>query len=155
MSTSMLSAEDVRRALSIRDLTDPAQGQHALQLLVGACVEALARAWGCASRVHRASPIVSVADNYDRLRYPPGGPARDARYTRYVCDVAVLRTQTSAMIPALLRGHATTEDDDVLPLAPGSCTGATASTGCTQANRTSWTSGESGVGGSARRTCGT
>jgi phenylalanyl-tRNA synthetase alpha chain len=77
-----------------------------MQLIVDACVEGLACAWGCARRVHRASPIVSVADNYDRLRYPSEGPARDARYTRYVCDVAVLRTQTSAMIPALLCEHA-------------------------------------------------
>lgn len=119
MSASMLSAEDVRRALSIRDLTDPGQGSHAMQRLVDACVEALARAWGCASHVHRASPIVSVADNYDRLRYPPEGPARDARYTRYVCDVAVLRTQTSAMIPALLWEHAKGGPDDVLLACPG------------------------------------
>ena len=119
MSASTLSAEDVRRALSIRDLTDPAQGSHAMQLLVDACVEGLARAWGCARRVHRASPIVSVADNYDRLRYPPEGPARDARYTRYVCDVAVLRTQTSAMIPALLCEHAGGDVADVLLACPG------------------------------------
>jgi len=126
MSASTLSAEEVRRALSIRDLADPAQGSHAMQLLVDACVEGLARAWGCATRVHRASPIVSVADNYDRLRYPPEGPARDARYTRYVCDVAVLRTQTSAMLPALLCEHAGGGDgagangaDDVLLACPG------------------------------------
>ncbi len=119
MSASTLSAEDVRRALSIRDLTDPAQGSHAMQLMVDACVEKLARAWGCARRVHRASPIVSVADNYDRLRYPPEGPARDARYTRYVCDVAVLRTQTSAMIPALLCEHAGGDVADLLLACPG------------------------------------
>jgi len=119
MSASTMSAEDVRRALSIRDLTDPAQGSHAIQLLVDACVEALARAWGCARRIHRASPIVSVADNYDRLRYPPEGPARDARYTRYLCDVAVLRTQTSAMIPALLCEHAGRDVPDVLLACPG------------------------------------
>lgn len=122
MSASNLSAEGVRRALSIRDLTDPAQGSHAMQRIVDACVDGLARAWGCARRVHRASPIVSVADNYDRLRYPPDGPARDARYTRYVCDVAVLRTQTSAMIPALLCEHASAGEigtDDVLLACPG------------------------------------
>jgi phenylalanyl-tRNA synthetase alpha chain len=120
MYASILSAEDVRRALSIRDLTDPAQGSHAMQRIVDACVEGLARAWGCARRVHRASPIVSVSDNYDRLRYPPEGPARDARYTRYVCDVAVLRTQTSAMIPALLCEHAGMSGaDDVLLACPG------------------------------------
>jgi phenylalanyl-tRNA synthetase alpha chain len=62
--------------------------------------------------VHRGSPIVSVTDNYDRLNYPPGGAARDARYTRYVCDTAVLRSQMSAMIPPLI--DRVTEDDIVL-----------------------------------------
>lgn len=119
MSASTLSAEELRRALSIRDLTDPAQGSHAMQRMVDACVEGLTVAWGCAARIHRASPVVSVADNYDRLRYPAGGPARDARYTRYVCDVAVLRTQTSAMIPALLSALAVAGADDVLLACPG------------------------------------
>ncbi len=40
----------------------------------------------------RASPVVAIADNYDRLGYPPDGAARDARYTRYVCATAMLRT---------------------------------------------------------------
>ena len=119
MSMLVLSAEAVRRALSIRDLTDPAQGSHAMQQLVDACVERLVDAWGCEKRVHRSSPIVSVADNYDRLRYPADGPAREARYTRYVCDSAVLRTQTSAMIPALLCEHGRTNIDDILLVCPG------------------------------------
>jgi phenylalanyl-tRNA synthetase alpha chain len=90
-----------------------------MQQVVDACVEGLVDAWGCTKRLHRASPIVSVADNYDRLRYPPDGPARDARYTRYVCDAAVLRTQTSAMIPALLREHAARGTPDVLLVCAG------------------------------------
>jgi phenylalanyl-tRNA synthetase alpha chain len=119
MPASILSAEAVRRALSVRDLTDPAQGLHAMQQVVDACVERLAHAWRCAKLVQRASPIVSVADNYDRLRYPPDGPARDARYTRYVCDAAVLRTQTSAMIPPLLCEHAARDIADILLVCPG------------------------------------
>src|SRR5262245_42448662 len=86
MSISILSADAVRRALSIRDLSDPAQGPHAIQQLAKTCAERLAEAWRCPCRIHRASPIVSIADNYDCLRYPSEGVARDARYTRYVCD---------------------------------------------------------------------
>jgi phenylalanyl-tRNA synthetase alpha chain len=119
MSVSILSAEELRRALSVRDLTDPTSGPHALQQLVEAALEALRQAWGCAIRVHRQSPIVSIADNYDRLHYPPGGAARDARYTRYVCDTALLRTQTSAMIPGLLRRLAEAPPEDVLLACPG------------------------------------
>jgi phenylalanyl-tRNA synthetase alpha chain len=119
MSVSILSADDVRRALSVRDLTDPTTGPHALQQLVEAALTALREAWGCEVRLHRQSPIVSIADNYDRLHYPPGGAARDARYTRYVCDTALLRTQTSAMIPGLLRRLAEAPVDDVLLACPG------------------------------------
>ncbi len=119
MPTSILDANAVRRSLSIRDLTNPTQGRHAMQALVDALAASLARLWGCPHRVHRASPIVSIADNYDRLRYPADGIARDARHTRYVCDVALLRTQTSAMIPPLLDAIAANPIGDVLLVCPG------------------------------------
>lgn len=114
MSSSILSAGAVARALSIRDLTDPAQGAHAMQRLIAECVARLTTHWRCTAVIRRASPIVSIADNYDRLGYPPDAVARDARYTRYVCDVAMLRSQTSAMIPPLLGAH-----DDALLVCPG------------------------------------
>jgi phenylalanyl-tRNA synthetase alpha chain len=119
MPVSILSAEEVRRALSVRDLTDPAAGPHAMQRLIEGALEALRHAWGCEVRVHRQSPIVSIVDNYDHLHYPPDGAARDARYTRYVCDTALLRTQTSAMIPGLLRRLAGAPPEDVLLACPG------------------------------------
>ncbi|HZI12262.1 MAG TPA: hypothetical protein VE153_17895 [Myxococcus sp.] len=118
-SVSILSAEELRRALSVRDLTDPAAGPHAMQQLVSAALESLRAAWGCEVRVHRQSPVVSIADNYDRLHYPPGGAARDARYSRYVCDTALLRSQTSAMIPGLLRRLAAAPPRDALLACPG------------------------------------
>ena len=119
---SLLSADALARSLSVRDLTDPTQGPHAMQLLLDGIVQSLANRWGCAIVTHRASPIVSVADNYDRLRYPPDGAARDARYTRYVSSDRLLRTQTSAMIPPLLRGLAERPTDlalDTLLVCPG------------------------------------
>lgn len=119
VSVSILSAEELRRALSVRDLTDPAAGPHAMQQLVSAALEALRSAWGCEVRIHRQSPVVSIADNYDRLHYPPGGAARDARYSRYVCDTALLRSQTSAMIPGLLRHVSAAPPRDALLACPG------------------------------------
>src|SRR5690349_3487054 len=116
MSTSIsLSTAELVRALELRDLTDPSRGSHAMQLLLDAIVAALPSP----ATIHRASPIVSIADNYDRLGYPPDGAAREARYTRYVCDSAVLRTQTSAMIPRLLRELATAPPDDAVLAYPG------------------------------------
>jgi phenylalanyl-tRNA synthetase alpha chain len=106
----MMGADALARALSIRDLTDPAQGPHAMQLLVRGAADALRSAWGCKVLVHRGSPIVDTSDNYDRLHYDPGSVARDARYTRYVSPGQVLRTHTSAMIPPLLRTLGAVDD---------------------------------------------
>jgi phenylalanyl-tRNA synthetase alpha chain len=119
MSRPILDADACRRALSLRDLTDPAAGPHAMQILLDDVTRALGRAWGCPVLVHREDPVVSIEDNYDRLHYPPDGAARDARYSRYVAEGALLRTQTSAMIPPLLRRLAGDPPDDVLLACPG------------------------------------
>lgn len=119
MPWPILSPEALEHALSLRDLTDPAKGPHAMQLVLDAVVRALRDAWGCETRVERAHPVVTVADNYDRLHYPPGAAARDGRYTRYVSNGNVLRTQTSAMIPPLLARLAPAPPPDVLLACPG------------------------------------
>ena len=108
-SIQLLSAEALRRALNLRDLTDPARGPHGLQLLVRQATEVLSDAWGAELRVRRELPLVSVEDNYDALSYPKDAIARDARYTRYVSERVVLRTHTTAMLPgaaARARGRA-------------------------------------------------
>lgn len=116
MSSSIsLSTVELVRALELRDLTDPSRGPHAMQQLLAAIYANLP----APVVEHRASPIVSIADNYDRLGYPADGAAREARYTRYVCESAMLRTQTSAMIPPLLRSLATAPPDDVVLACPG------------------------------------
>jgi hypothetical protein len=112
---SVISTAELLRALTLRDLTDPSAGPHAMQLLLSAIHAALP----APVVVHRASPIVSIEDNYDRLGYPADGAARDARYTRYVCETALLRTQTSALIPPLLRELAQSPPDDVVLSCPG------------------------------------
>ena len=121
VSARLMSAEDVRRSLSVRDLADEAQGPHAMQILLREIVEALREAWGCEVLVHRESPIVSLEENYDALHYPPEGASRDARYTRYLNERTILRTQTSVMIPGLLRRLAKRRGpwEDVLLACPG------------------------------------
>jgi phenylalanyl-tRNA synthetase alpha chain len=114
MTAKPLTADAYRSALALRDLTDSAQGPHAMQLLVAEIVRALREAWSCDVVVRRASPVVTLADNYDRLGYPADAAARDARYTRYVTATSVLRTHASAMIPGLLRTIAAAEYADVL-----------------------------------------
>src|SRR5689334_9178983 len=90
--------------LAVRDLTDPAQGPHAIQLIVQAVLDAASAHWPEAELlVHRGERVVDVADNYDRLGYSPEAAARDSRYTRYVDERRMLRSQTSALIPSALR----------------------------------------------------
>lgn len=121
MSHAPLSWPALRHALSLRDLTDPAQGPHAMQLLVDALRDALVDTWQCSVSHRRDAPIVSVADNYDRLQYPSASIARESRYTRYVSDGVMLRSHTSAMLPSALRalGRDPTSEADVLIVAPG------------------------------------
>lgn len=119
MSAEILTLDELRRQLALRDLTDPTSGPHAIQLLVDAAVEALKDAWGCEVRWVRSNPIVSVADNYDRLRIPADAVSRDARYTRYVRRDVMLRSHSSAMVPQALRDVAASPSDDVLVVCAG------------------------------------
>jgi tRNA synthetases class II core domain (F) len=98
-----LTDEQLAGALRLRDLSDPASGPHAMQLIVAAITDACKGEWRCPVHTYRASRIVTVAENYEVLGYPPDAPARQARYTRYLDDGRLLRTHTSAMIPQALR----------------------------------------------------
>jgi phenylalanyl-tRNA synthetase alpha chain len=103
----------------MRDLTDVAHGAHAMQIVVANVLGALRQAWGCDTIVHRPPPVVSVTENYDGLYYPRDGAARDARYTRWIDDKRLLRTQTSAGIPGLLTLVSRGGWDDLLCACPG------------------------------------
>ena len=118
-----LSPSAVADALAMSDLTDPHQGPHALQELVTDVSEALARAWSAEVREIRTPRVVSVADNYEQLGYPPDAVTRDARYSRYLSREQMLRSHTSAGIPAAVRALAAEDPPppDVLLVLPGLC----------------------------------
>jgi phenylalanyl-tRNA synthetase alpha chain len=117
----MLTPDEVAHALRVRDLTDPAEGPHAIQRLIDDAVAALRRAWRGDVVVHRGTRIVSVADNYDALGYSSDDVTRDARYTRYVSETEMLRSHTSALVPGALRTIVAdgSRADDVLVVCPG------------------------------------
>ena len=114
-----LSPAQLQTTLGIRDLSDPGEGPHAIQILVDRAVEALSRAWSCEVRWCRGPKVVPVADNYDRLGYAAGAITREARYTRYVGTGQMLRSHSSAMVPPALRQLARDPGDDVLLVCPG------------------------------------
>ena len=116
----VITQHQLDRALALRDLSDPASGPHAMQLVAAAIDDALERVWGAPVLVHRSSPVVTIADNYETLGYPADAPAREARYTRYVDDRRLLRTHMTAMVPGALRRLARPGDaDDVVVACPG------------------------------------
>ncbi|TDP96648.1 hypothetical protein [Labedaea rhizosphaerae] len=114
---TLLSPAELSAALSLRDLTDPASGPHAMQLLLSAAVAALADSWPSRVSWHRDRPLVSTEDNYDRLGYGSAAITRDGRYSRYASETVMLRSHTSAGIPPALR--ALEAPDDVLLVLPG------------------------------------
>ena len=118
-SVTYLTHGQLRRDLSVRDLSDPAEGAHAIQILIDKAVGSLSRTWDCEVRWCRGSRIVPVADNYDRLGYPAEAITREARYTRYVDAENMLRSHSSAMVPPALRRVARQPGDDVLVVCPG------------------------------------
>jgi phenylalanyl-tRNA synthetase alpha chain len=118
-SVAYLDPEQLQAALGVRDLSDPREGPHAIQLLIDRIVRALSRAWSCDARWRRGPRIVPVADNYDGLGYAADAITREARYTRYVSSTEMLRSHSSAMIPPALRELARDPADDVLLVCPG------------------------------------
>ena len=119
MNMTTLNTNALRQALNLRDLTNPDDGYHAMQKSIYDILSALRKAWACEVRVYRESPIITVEDSYNKLRYPPDGAARDARYTRYVTEGTLLRRMASAMIPKAMRSVADSLPDDVLLACPG------------------------------------
>lgn len=109
----------IARALALRDLTDPRQGPHAIQLLLDHVVEALSTAWGASVRTVRSSPIVPVRENYDRLGYAPDDVTRARRYTRYLSPTVMLRSHTSAELPTALEAYHRSDKVDELIVVPG------------------------------------
>ncbi|MET3921952.1 hypothetical protein [Arthrobacter sp. UYEF20] len=97
-----LTTAELHSALELRDLSDPAAGPHALQLLLEEVTGGLERLWHVETSTHRLSPLVATADNYDRLGYSPDDVTRDSRYSRHVSPTVMLRSHTSAGMPALL-----------------------------------------------------
>lgn len=118
--TTYLTPDEVTAALALRDLSNAHQGEHAIQILLADIVHVLTDRWGIAAVEHRHPPLVASRDNYDRLGYRADDVTRESRYSRHVSPTVMLRSHTTADIPAVLdRLHAAPEGDDRLHVLPG------------------------------------
>src|SRR5437764_3072994 len=62
VTAKVLDLDSLKKCLSVRDLTDPAQGSHAMQIVLTRLVDSLSTHWQSAVRWSRESPIVSIED---------------------------------------------------------------------------------------------
>jgi phenylalanyl-tRNA synthetase alpha chain len=83
-------------------LTNPANGIHAINLIVYKIAEVLQASGYPEPTIWRSSPITTVANNYDKLYFPDDSLSRSAKYTRYLSDRTLLRTHTTTIMPELL-----------------------------------------------------
>jgi phenylalanyl-tRNA synthetase alpha chain len=116
-----LTKEKLDHYLAIPDLTESKE-PHAIGLLYEKIADYMRKAHKKSDvRVYRKSPVVTVADNYDNLLIGADNISRSSTYTHYVDEAHILRTHTTAQIPAILRELAATRKDwnDVVILLPG------------------------------------
>lgn len=123
MKTIVMSSEKVKRALAIKDLTDPQNGVHAINLLIEKIRTRLSQkeGWPPPDLRRSTSSISSVANDFDRLYFPIDSPSRSPVYTRYIDKTKILRTHTTAMIPDLLMEMKQKGLKDYSVLCPGIC----------------------------------
>lgn len=94
-----LTEEQLKKDLAIRDLSDPEQGEHAMQIIMNEVLDALSKYWNAPVTIYRESPIVTVEDNYDKLGIEVDSVLRGDVHSRYVDENHVLRTMASTMVP--------------------------------------------------------
>ena len=122
MKKEYISPERLSSSLAIIDLTDPKNGVHAVNLVVDKIYNYLStkKDWP-KPEIKRTKPISSVANEFDRLYFPPDNPTRLPRYTRYIDERTILRTHTSSIIPDILIEVGKTKVEDYSVLCPGIC----------------------------------
>lgn len=118
-----MNSEKAEQALAIKDLTDPKNGVHAINLVVEKIRQHLSgqEGWPTPEIRRKDTPISSVTNDFDRLYFPPDSPARSSVYTRYITEEIILRTHTTAMIPDLLVEMKQKGLTDYSVLCPGIC----------------------------------
>lgn len=106
-----LSEEKLNKSLSMMDLSH--QSGHVLNLLVNKIKDRLENYYQLPIEVNQGNPIVSVEDNYTLLGYSLDEITLTDRYTRYIDQNTVLRTQMTVLMPSLLRKYKNKPEDKI------------------------------------------
>jgi len=85
MKKEIMSPKRLVASLAIRDLTDPKNGIHAINLIIQKVELALKEAYSeTIIEEIRTDPIVSVKNNFEDLLFPEDNLGRSSRYTRRI-----------------------------------------------------------------------
>ncbi|KAB0496311.1 PheS-related mystery ligase SrmL [Pseudomonas vancouverensis] len=116
-----LTDESVHQALMMADLTDAAQPDHAVRLLLKEVLQGLFDNGWPQALLQTGPRIVSAEENYGLLGYDTSEVTLGSAHTRWVDDFSLLRTQTTSQIPAALQRAAKVRQPGqrILLAAPG------------------------------------
>lgn len=120
MKIKPLSNSKVEEYLSVKDLTKSGS-INSIRLLYLEIKKVIGELHANSEvRVYGKDPIVTSTDNYDNLLVPKDNLSRSSTYTHYVNKKEMLRTHTSAHIPAIMRELSEdTSWDDIVIMLPG------------------------------------
>ena len=125
MKKEIMSKEKLAASLAISDLSDPANGIHAVNLMLEKLrlyfVDKTKNAGWPMPEIRRSSPITSIENNFDRLLFPVDNATRSSIYTRYISEDLILRGHTASIIPDILEGLPSRNITDYLVFCPGIC----------------------------------
>lgn len=110
-----ISKEIENELLNKEDLSE--NSNHCIGLLVKDIREYLEKYYGLNAILSKGEKVVSIVDNYTALGYMESEVTLSERYTKYISETLILRTQMSSAIPPLLRTY--DHSGDKLYLCPG------------------------------------
>lgn len=119
MKIEIMSQDQVARSLAFKDLSDPRNGIHAVNLVLDRIIERLSSVKSYPTLILERRPhITTVEENFDNLLFPADSMVRSSTHTRYLSANTVLRTNASSIIPSVIAKLRISDD---LVLCPSIC----------------------------------
>tara|TARA_B100000073_G_C23739309_1_gene573211 strand:- start:2777 stop:3877 length:1101 start_codon:yes stop_codon:yes gene_type:complete len=98
-----LNKTDIQKLLDKKDLTQ--EKEHCISLIVDKIKTTLEEKYQIEAEIEKGNPIVSIEDNYYSLGYDSNEITLSERYTKYINQNTILRTQMTSVIPSLLKNY--------------------------------------------------
>ncbi len=110
-----LNEKEIQELINRRDLTQ--EKNHCISLMIEKIRDKLTQKYSIQPIIEKGSKIVSTEDNYYALGYNSNEVTLGVRYTKYINEKTILRTQMTSVIPTLLKSYQ--NDGDKVWMCPG------------------------------------